>query len=163
MHCSSPVKARAHDSVCIHCTFGVSRDHQNWHNLLTGPHLSDCFTGLCRIDFWATVCKMVCPMLSDHCHLSVLSVCDIGVCCWCLDRHQALTLWPHSKIETSIIIINLVSCADWRLAVCPGTFCFYWWYDNHVISHSLSKFCHRKTPKYAIFYKLYSISPIKQW
>jgi len=31
-------------------------------------------------NFWATVCKMVRPMLSDRCLscLSVLSVCDVG-------------------------------------------------------------------------------------
>jgi len=31
-----------------------------------------------RISFWATVCKTVCPILSDHCP----SVCP--VCLWCL-------------------------------------------------------------------------------
>ena len=36
--------------------------------------------------FWATVCKTVCPMLSDRC-LSVLTVCDVGV------------LWPNGWID----------------------------------------------------------------
>jgi len=31
------------------------------------------------MSFWATVCKMVRPMLSDRC-LSVLSVCDVVYC-----------------------------------------------------------------------------------
>jgi len=38
------------------------------------------------IRFWATACKTVRPMLSDHC-LSVLSVCDVGV------------LWPNDWMD----------------------------------------------------------------
>jgi len=39
--------------------------------------------------FWATVCKTVCPMLSDRC--PVLSVCDVGV------------LWPNRwRIEMKL-------------------------------------------------------------
>jgi len=34
--------------------------------------------GWAASDFWATVCKTVCPMLSYHC-LSSLSVCNVGV------------------------------------------------------------------------------------
>ena len=36
--------------------------------------------------FWATVCKMVCPVLLDRC-LSYLSVCDVGV------------LWPNTWMD----------------------------------------------------------------
>ena len=48
------------------------------HNAMTNylsPLWNDCMQGVL---FWATVCKAVCPMLSDRC-LSVLSVCDVGV------------------------------------------------------------------------------------
>jgi len=38
------------------------------------------FTALCLIDFCATVCKTVHPMLSDRC-LSVCPVCDVGMYC----------------------------------------------------------------------------------
>jgi len=39
-----------------------------------------------KSSFWATVCKTVCPMLSDRC-LSVLSVC-LSVC-------NVDVLWPN--------------------------------------------------------------------
>jgi len=36
--------------------------------------------------FWTTVCKMIHPMLSDHC-LTVCPVCDVGV------------LWPNGQMD----------------------------------------------------------------
>ena len=36
-----------------------------------------CISGLIR--FWATICKTVCPVLSDCCLSVCLSVCDVGV------------------------------------------------------------------------------------
>jgi len=56
---------------------------------------SSCWT------FWATVCKTVCPMLSDRC-LSVCPVCDVGLLWpkgW-MDQHETWhagrpRLWPH--------------------------------------------------------------------
>jgi len=43
-------------------------------------------SAISHIGFWATVCKMVCPIPSDHC-LSVCPVCDVCV------------LWPNGLMD----------------------------------------------------------------
>ena len=51
------------------------------------------FAFYARFSFWATVCKTVCPMLSDRC-LSVYPV-----CLSCLSVHDVGVLWPNGWMD----------------------------------------------------------------
>ena len=76
--------------VCVCCLRAVTMEFRVNFSTAVVSALSHVTAQAYSMFFWATICKMVRPMLSDHC-MSCFSVCDVGA--------LRLNVWIEIEIE----------------------------------------------------------------